>query len=494
LLGGIGLWGLTVPESHGGAGAGLVELARVVARLASISPTAAGMLSVHASIGAVAAVEAFGNASQRDRWLPKLARGEPLSIFGATEPDAGCDLGRVSARLERSPDRPGRLLLSGTKMFITNAAHGRLVKLLAKLDGEAAIVLAQLPESDTRSFQLEPSQIHPLKHARNATLVFDHFEVDEADLLASPSGDGMAIVWQGLNRGRVTLAAQAAGTQRIMLSHALSRARERETWGRPIATRQLVQGRLARIATGAIAAESLAAWAATAVDSGGGELEAITAKIVAGECVRESAIAALGVHAGRSFLIGHPLGDAIHDHLAVGIYEGESELLGLALFKGLAKRHPLAAARGSDVRRAAEWLAWRASRWAARPPQFGSVLDGGLRRHSLVARRLLDRTAVAIDRVIRRHGRKLAEEQLLVGELSRRVRELVAVMAVAHHVDRNPLGEHAVSGEHGACGEPRWRLLAAEAFCRTAVSRATGRRPSDADLAADARLGSAIVG
>ncbi len=473
----------------------MVDLARVVARLASISPTAAGILSVHASIGAVSAVEAFGDASQRDRWLPKLARGEPLSIFGATEPDAGCDLGRVAARLERSPDRPGRLLLSGTKKFITNAAHGRLVKLLAKLDGEPAIVLVPLPESDTESFRLEPSRIHPLKHAHNATLVFDRFEVEEADLLAPPSGDGMAIVWHGLNRGRVTLAAQASGTQRIMLAHALSRARERETWGKPIASRQLVRGRLARIAMGAVAAESLAAWAATAVEpGGGGELEAITAKIVAGECVRESAIAALGVHAGSSFLVGHPLGDAIHDHLAVGIYEGESELLGLALFKGLAKRHPLAAARGSDVRRAAEWLAWRASRWAARRPRFGTVLDGGLRSHSMAARRLLDRTAVAIDRAIRRHGRKLAEEQLLIAELSRRVRELVAVLAVAHHVDRDPLGEHDLCVEQHACGEPRWRLLAAEAFCRSALARATGRRPSDADLAAEARLGSAIVG
>ncbi len=498
-LGGIGLWGLTVSESHGGAGGGVVELVRAVSRLASVSPTAAGILSVHASIGAVSAVEAFGNALQREHWLPKLARGEPLSIFGATEPDAGCDLGRVAARLERLPDRPGRLVLSGQKMFITNATHGRLVKLLAKLDGKPAVVLVRLPETDTESFRLEPSRIHPLKHAHNATLVFDRFEVEEADLLAAPAGDGMAVVWHGLNRGRVTLAAQAAGTQRIMLSHALSYARERETWGRPIATRQLVQGRLARIAMGIVAAESLAVWAATAVDAGGGELEAITAKIVAGDCVRDSAIAALGIHAGRSFLVGHPLGDAIHDHLAVGIYEGESELLGLALFKGLAKRHPLAAAaRVSDIRRAAAWLAWRASRWAARPPAFGSVLDGELRSHASAARRLLDRTAVEIDRAIRRHGRKLAEEQLLMAELSRRVRAAVAVMAVAHHVDRDPLGEH------GPCGEARWRMLAAQAFCRSSLSRGmlspamvrgdAGRGAAEIALAAEARLGSAIVG
>jgi hypothetical protein len=311
--------------------------------------------------------------------------------------------------------------------------------------------------------------------------------VDERDLLAAPGGDAMTIVWHGLNRGRVTLAAQAAGTQRIMLAQALAHARSRETWGRPIAVRQLVKGRLARIAEGIVASESLAAWAGLAVDAGGGELEAIVAKIVAGECVRESMIAAVGVHAGRTFLVGNPLGDAIHDHLAVGIYEGESGLLGLALFKGLAKRHPLAAsATRPQLRRAAAWLAWRVGRLVSASPEFDTLLDASLRGHARSARRLLDRTAVGIDRAIRRQGRSLADEQAVVGELSRRVRAAVAVLAVAHHVDCNPLGEHP--------GEADWRPLAAEAFCRRAVAAAAGRLPTPADLGLEAELGAAIVG
>ena len=489
ILGGVGLWGLTVPTAFGGAAAGMLGLARVVTRLAAISPTAAGMLSVHASIGAVSAVEAFGSPEQKDRWLPCLARGEPLSIFGATEPDAGCDLGRITTTLERPADdaRRGTLLLSGTKMFITGATYGRVVKLLAKLDGRPAVALVRLPDHDTGSFRLERSTIHPLKHAHNATLVFDRFEVGERDLLAAPGGDAMSIVWHGLNRGRVTLAAQAAGTQRIMLAQAVAHARSRETWGRPVAGRQLIQGRLERIAAGIVAAESLATWAGHAVDAGGGELEAIVAKVVAGECVRESMIAAVGVHAGRTFLVGNPLGDAIHDHLAVGVYEGESGLLGLALFKGLAKRHPLVvAATRPRLRRAAAWLAWRAGRLASASPAFESLLDASLRGHARSARRLLDRTAVRIDRAIRRHGRSLADEQAIVGELSRRVRAAVAVLAVAHHVDRNPLGEHP--------DEADWRSLAAEAFCRRAVAAAAGRLPAPADLRFEAEVGAAIVG
>lgn len=482
-LGETGLWGLTVPSDRGGAGAGIAELARVVARLAAHSPTAAGMLSVHASIGAVSAVDAFGSPSQRARWLQPLARGEPLSVFGGTEPDAGCDLSRVATTLER---RDEKLLVTGTKMFITGAAHGRLVKLLAKLDGRPAVALVRLPDHDTDTFRLEPSNIHPLRHAHNATLVFDRHEADAADLLEAPKGgDAMAIVWHGLNRGRVTLAAQAAGTQRIMLDHASQHARGRVTWGRPIVSRQLVQGRLATIACGIVVAEAVSAWAAHAVDAsggpehGGGELEAITAKIIAGECVRDSAIAAVGVHAGRTFLVGHPLGDAIHDHLAVGIYEGESELLGLALFKGLAKRHPLAAVAGAaPLKRATAWLAWRLARMTAAGPRLDGVLDARLRGFAQGARRRLDRLALGIDRAIRSHGRRLAEEQLVVADLSARARDLLAVIAVAHHADR-----------HGDTPDTPWRLAAAEAFCRTALARAAAPATCDAIAPLAARLG-----
>nr|MCS5616501.1 acyl-CoA dehydrogenase family protein [Pirellulales bacterium] len=339
-IGETGLWGLAVPTAFGGSGASMLDLARAITAVAADAPAAAGMLAVHSSIGAVSAIAAFGTPDQQARHLPGLAAGRPLSIFGATEPDAGCDLGRVQATLERQGDR---LLLSGTKMFITGARHGRLAKVLARLDDRPAVVLAHLPERDTTTFRLRHYQLHPLKQTHNAALEFDRFEVSEADLLEPPGGDAMAIVWHGLNRGRTTLAAQAAGTLQLLLSHAAAFAHERETWGRPIATRQLVQGRLGRITAAAFACEAISQWAAAAVDAGGGEWEAIIAKVTASTAVREAAIDALGIHGGRAFLVGHPLGDAWHDHFAVGVYEGESDLLGLALFRGLAKGHPLAA-------------------------------------------------------------------------------------------------------------------------------------------------------
>lgn len=470
-LGDAGLWGLVVPESFGGAGGSLLDLARAVTRLAADVPTAAGTLAVHSSIGAISALTGFGSPSQRDRWLPRLAAGRPLSIFGATEPDAGCDLGRVATALA---ERDGRLVLSGTKMFITGAAYGRLVKVLAVRAGAPAVVLARLPEADTASFRLRPYDLHPLKHAHNAALEFDGFEVDPADVLdPGAGGDAMRIVWHGINRGRVTLAAQAAGTLRLLLRQAREHAARRTTWGRPIASRQLVQGRLGRIAASVLACDALAAWAAAAIDQGqSGEWEAITAKVVASQCVRDAAIDALGVHGGRAFLVGHPLGDSLHDHFAVGVYEGESDLLGLALFKGIAKHHPLASPmrEPAAARRAAAWLAWRVATVtrAGRRPD-ACLLDAELRGHAAAARRLLGATAVRIDRAIRRHGRGLAERQLEIAALSAAVRDSLSVVAVAHHTD--------------AAGDDRL-LPPAHAWCRLALARAAGRPFSPADHAA----------
>jgi alkylation response protein AidB-like acyl-CoA dehydrogenase len=479
VLGETGLWGLAVPEAFGGSGATMVDLARAITRLAADVPTVAGMLAVHSSIGAVSALAAFGTPDQQARHLPGLAAGRPLSIFGATEPDAGCDLARVQTTLER---RSGRLLLTGTKMFITGATYGRLVKLLALHDGKPTVVLARLPDADTATFRLRHYALHPLKHTHNAALEFSGFEVDGADLLAAPgAGDGMPIVWHGLNRGRTTLAAQAAGTLRLLLAHAADHARRRTTWGQPIAARQLVQGRLGRIVAAIGACDAVAAWAAAAVDAGGGEWEAITAKVVASTCVREAAIDALGIHGGRAFLVGHPLGDSLHDHFAVGVYEGESDLLGLALFRGLAKGHPMAAI-GRDagrLRRAAGWLAWRARAWSrASHGDDAAILDRCLRAHARAARRGLARAALAIDRAIRRHGRGLADRQLEIGGLSATVRDLVSVLAAAHQAD--------ASGDEAA-------VAAADVWCRLARARVAGRRPGPGDLTALAALGAAAT-
>jgi long-subunit acyl-CoA synthetase (AMP-forming)/alkylation response protein AidB-like acyl-CoA dehydrogenase len=473
-----GLWGLVVPEQFGGSGCRFGDFVRVVTRLAGSCPTVAGMLSVHSTIGAVAAVADFGTDQQQQRWLPRLAEGRPLSVFAATEPDAGCDLGRVACRLERDSDQ---LLLSGTKMFITGATYGRAVKLLALLDGQPTVVLVELPEADTSEFSLRGYALHPLRHAHNKALEFRRFPVSAADvLLPAPAAsgrerDGMAIVWHGLNRGRVTLAAQAAGTIGLLIDRAVDFAWQRQTWGEPIACRELVQGRIGRMVAARLACEALANWAAATIDAGGsGECEAILAKVVASRCLRTAAVEALGIHGGRAFLVGHPLGDSFHDHFAAGVYEGESDLLGLALFKGVAKRHPLATAAGG--RRVAGWLARQiACRWqVARDADDRQLLEGRLQDCARQARRGLAAWSLEADRCLRRYGRGLADRQLVVADLSTRLQQFISCLAIVHQADRQA---------------DEKTVLAATCWCREALAAATGKRPTAADQASLATLG-----
>lgn len=483
-----GLFGLAVPSEHGGSGCSMQQLCRVVSTVARVSPTSAGMLSVHSTIGAVWALRDFGSAEQQQRHLPRLARGEALSIFAATEPDAGCDLGRVATTLTRCD---GRLLLSGHKMFITGATHGRLVKVLARdadHDHAPVVLFAQLPDHNTEQVRLERCPLHPLKHAHNQAILFDDFEVNPADILTPPARpgrapDAMQLVWHGLNRGRITLAAQAVGTLSLMLDEAIAYARSRETWGQPIASRELIQGRIGRIAAAAVACEALTSWAAHTIDAGGrGELEAIVAKVAASGLMRDAAAHAYGIHGGRGFLLGHPLGDSLHDLFAVNTYEGESGLLELALFKGLAKQHPLAARRHeSKIALLGPLLALALSRRSS-AAEDRAILDARFRSFARAARRGLARSARDIERAMRHHGRNLADRQLVVGHLAARVREYLTVLAVAHHTDRviAPQG-------NATC------LAAAETCCRLTLARATGHHPTARDLACLAETGRQVL-
>ena len=432
-----GLWGLFVSQRYGGSGCSHIELMQAITHLACVNPTVSGLLSVHSTIGAVSALTTFGSDDQRQYWLPRLAEGNPMSVFAATEPDAGCDLHRVASQLEYDGKE---FRLTGTKMFITGATYGRLVKLLAISEGKPVIVLVKLPDSDTPHFTLQSYGLHPLKHAHNNALKFERFPVDSSCVLRpgksldGQESDGMSIVWHGLNRGRVALAAQAAGTISLLLNQAAVFSGKRHTWGQPIQKRELVLGRLGRMASARLVCEALSGWSSSVIDGGGsGELEAILTKVVAGRCLRQVAVDALGIHGGRAFLVGHPLGDSFHDHFAAGIYEGESDLLGLALFKGIAKHHPLALNKNF-----LEWMRWRCSRslnyFSAKEDSV--LLDGELRDLAIQARRGLITMSLQADRLLRRHGRTLAEQQLILANLSNQIQGFISCLAVIHFADR----------------------------------------------------------
>src|SRR6185503_15909769 len=165
--------------------------------------------------------------------------------------------------------------------------------------------------------------------------------VPAANRLIPTAGDGLTIAYHGLNRGRVALCATAAGSMRSMLADMLPWSHFRKTYGSAIETRELVRRRIGHMAGLIVACDALTDWCAGLLDLGyRGEMECIIAKIFASEAQKEAAIELyMKTHGGRSFLVGHPFGDNVHEFLAPCIYEGEGEMLGMAFFKSLVKHH-----------------------------------------------------------------------------------------------------------------------------------------------------------
>jgi len=499
-LAGAGYWGLLVDREYGGSGAPLRSFMPFLTQMALIDPTIAGLASVHGCIGAVDPVRTFGNDEQKRRFLPKLASGERLSAFALTEPGAGSDLTalRTRARLVGN-----QYLVTGEKLFITNVTPGRTIGLVCLIDDKPAVLIADLPPQESEQFQLVKYGLYALKHTYNRGIVFRDFPVPAENLLQVPKGNGLTIAYHGLNLGRVALCATAAGNMRLLMASMIPWANFRRTYGEAIARRELVRRRLARLAGLIVACDALVAWCSTLLDQGyRGEMECIIAKIFGSEAQKEAAIELfMKTHGGRSFLHGHLLGDNVHEYLAPCIYEGEGEMLGMALFKSLVKQHgteffepvgkALAAAGMKTFSPANPAHVWKLRQvlvpyasWTLRE-MFASKshselgnLPPQLREHALFAIRGLQRMPLEISEAMRKHQLKLADRQCRMSEISARVQKLVVMLATS--LFATPQSDEVVKA-------------AADVMCQGLASELTGQRPTDRYFRALNNLGEAIA-
>ncbi|MEZ6078137.1 MAG: acyl-CoA dehydrogenase family protein [Pirellulaceae bacterium] len=156
-----GYWGMLIPREYGGLGSSFRDFTRLLSRMAAADPTVAGLASVHGCIGAVDPVRTFGNAEQKQRFLPSLADGSRLSGFALTEPGAGSDLTalRTTAVL-----RGDQYVVNGEKLFITNVTTGRTVGLVCLIDNKPAVLVVDLPEEENESFQLKKYGLYAQTH------------------------------------------------------------------------------------------------------------------------------------------------------------------------------------------------------------------------------------------------------------------------------------------------------------------------------------------
>jgi alkylation response protein AidB-like acyl-CoA dehydrogenase len=499
-LSAVGYWGLLVDRKYGGSGADFRSFAAFLTRMATVDPTIAGLASVHGCIGAVDPIQAFGNEDQKAKYLPKLASGERLSAFALTEPGAGSDLTALKTTARLVGDQ---YLVTGEKLFITNATWGRTIGLVCLIEGKPAVLIVDLPDAESDSFHFRPYGLHALKHTWNRGLIFEDFPVPKENLLLPTAGNGLTIAYHGLNRGRIALCANAAGTMRMMLASMLPWSKYRITYGASIDKRELVLRRVARIAGLITAADALTAWGSTLLDSGfRGEMECIVAKIFGSEAQKEAAIELfMKTHGGRSFLHGHMFGDHVHEYLAPCIYEGEGEMLAMAFFKSLVKSHGVKyfepvgkALQAAGIKQPnmanpahlwalknamGPYAGWMASRYLSpnSSPDL-SRLPEPLREHAAFACDALQDSSVEISGAMRKHQLKLADRQLRMAELSSRVQKMTIILCTALYAAKQ--------------SDETVRLAAAQ-ICGDLRRELTGRRPSDREYRAAHDLGARIV-
>lgn len=452
-LGEAGYWGLLVDKKYGGSGTPFRSFAPFLTEMAMVDPTLAGLASVHGCIGAVDPVSTFGNEEQKQRYLPKLAIGERLSAFALTEPCAGSDLTalKTSARLDGDS-----YILNGEKLFITNVVPGRTIGVVCLIDDVPAVLVVDLPPEENANFQLRKYGIWALKHTYNQGIIFKYFRVPKENLLLPGKGNGLTIAYHGLNLGRISLCANAAGTMRLMMASMIPWVHFRETYGEPIAKRELVQRRLGKLAGMIVASDALVAWCSTLIDAGyRGEMECIIAKIFGSESQKEAAIELfMKTHGGRSFLHGHMFGDNVHEYLAPCIYEGEGEMLGMAFFKSLVKKHgtqffepigkalhaagikkpnPLNPAHAWALKGAlAPYASWMMKEYmGGKPrPKLPSMPDD-LKAHAQFAADRLQDMPLKISGTMRKHQLKLADRQCRMSYLSQNVQDLMTILCTA---------------------------------------------------------------
>ena len=485
-LGEAGYWGLLIEPKYGGSGTPFARFTRFLTKVATYDGMIAGLASVHGCIGAVDPVRTFGTPEQKERFLPRLGNGEALSGFALTEPGAGSDLTALKMTAVLDGDD---YVVTGEKLFITNATYGRTVGLVVLIDGKPAVLVAELPQHDNEQFHIKTYGLYALRQAYNQGLVFNGFRVPKANLLKPAVGDGLTIAYHGLNLGRLALCAGAAGTMRVMLANILPWAQFRRTYGQPIATRELVKRRIARLAALIAGSDALVAWGSWLIDEGyRGEMECIIAKIFGSEAQKEAGIELfMKTHGGRSFLKGHLFGENVYDYLAPCIYEGEGEILGLAFFKSLVKEHgrqffepigkalqqhgikrfsPLNPVHAWKLRRElAAYSRWKlGQKFTGRDRQTVPGMDSRLAGHVQFALDQFGRLPQEVSAVMVKHQLKLADRQCRMAEQSQRIQDVVTILVTA-------LWGHRQKDEAA--------VAASDMLCRDLTRKLTGARPDD---------------
>lgn len=337
----MGLFGCIIREEYGGLGLSASTYAKVIERIARVWMSVAGIINSHLIMSAC--VQRNGTEDQRRRWLPRFASGEVRGGLALTEPDAGTDLQGIRTTAQRDGDD---YLINGVKTWISNGIHGHAFAVLVKTDTNAqprhkgmSLFICEKKDGFTAARKLQKLGY---KGIDSAELVFDNYRVARADLVGGEEGRGLQHVLNGLELGRINVAARGVGVARASLEEATAYAQLRKTFGQPICEHQAIQIKLADMATRVEAARLLTEQAARAYDEGRRcDMEAGMAKLFASEAALANATEAMRIHGAYGYSKEFNIERYYRDAPLLCIGEGTNELQRLIIARQLVARNPV---------------------------------------------------------------------------------------------------------------------------------------------------------
>ena len=346
----LGVFGLVIPEEFGGLGESLLTYALVVEEIARGWMSVSGVINTHFIVAHM--LMQHGTPEQKQRYLPGMALGEIRGAFSMSEPGCGSDVAGITSRGMRTD---AGWSLTGQKMWLTNGGTATLVAVLVRTDAEAADgasvyqkMTTFLVEKPSGFGQVLPGLTIPgkiekmgYKGVDTTEFVMDGMELPPDAVLGGIPGRGFYQMMDGVEVGRVNVAARACGMSIRAFELAVEYAQHRQSFGKPIAEHQAVAFRLADMAVKVEAAHQMMVFAARKKDSGDRtDMEAGMAKLFASEAALSNATEAMRVHGGYGYSEEFDVERYYRDAPLMCIGEGTNEIQRVLIARELVKRFP----------------------------------------------------------------------------------------------------------------------------------------------------------
>ncbi len=335
-MGELGFMGMAVPEQHGGAGMDTLSYALALEEISAACASSGVIMSVNNSLFCDPILK-FGTEQQKKEVLAPCASGKKLGCFGLTEPMSGSDAQTMATNAEKVP---GGWVLNGAKNWITNGPHADFILVFCVTDRSGSKIkhTAFIVPRGTPGYTQNPHD-HKLgiHAAHSCTVFFEGCKIPDSAMVGNV-GEGFKVAMSTLDGGRIGIASQALGIGRASLETSVRYAKERKSFGVPIAQHQAIQFMLSDMATELDAARLLTWRAATMKDKNVRHtMESSEAKLYASEMATRAAHKAIQIHGGYGYSTEFPVERYYRDARITEIYEGTSEIQRIVIAASLLK-------------------------------------------------------------------------------------------------------------------------------------------------------------